>query len=84
MLQDGDVIGAKLGDEAADLEQSLDTSMQMGYEIGCGVLPSTVLTLGESEVGKLDAVGKFKYDNLQSRLTGTENKVKPLQYAEQF
>ncbi|HLM59638.1 MAG TPA: hypothetical protein VK308_02430 [Pyrinomonadaceae bacterium] len=79
-LQDGEIVGAKIGDGSSDLDQSLNVLMQMCYGIGCGVLPSTILTLCESEIKRTDIVGKFYEFNIQSRLLEIETEVAPLQY----
>lgn len=80
LLEDGSIVGAKIGaGSRADLEQSLNTLMQMCYGIGCGILPSTTLTLSASEVSSRDRVGKLSDFDMMGRLRAIEAEAKEMQ-----
>jgi len=81
-LKDGAIVGAKMGETVrADLDKSLNLLIQLCYGIGCGVLPSTVLSLEESELSETDVIRKFSELDLMQRIADIEGSIKQPEFA---
>lgn len=76
MLLDGKIVGARIGkDGPTDMNQSLDSLLQICFGIGCDILASTELTLVSRNDTKTKIVGSINSTDLLNRVSDLEQAV---------